>query len=136
MIFKSPYLSLTCTLLLCFFLGCRNSNVQVTKGNIQIGAAPKGSLFVTNTATIVHVDKLERIVTLSHARDLRKYTFLETQDSEGNKTAIIKTRANRMNNLCTADILEGAPDINDQATVLEAEASAKLRETYRDPIEG
>lgn len=136
MIFKTPYLSLTCTLLLCFFLGCGNPNVQVTKGDKQIGAAPRGSLFATNAATIVHVDKLERLVTLKYARDLSEYTFLETRDIEGNKTAIIKTRANRKNNLCTADILEGAPKINDQATVLEAEASAKLRETYRDPVEG
>ena len=136
MIFKSPYLSLIYTLLLCLLLGCGNSNVQVTKGDKQVGAAPIGSLFVTNAATIVHVDRLERLVTLSHARDLGEYTFLETQDSEGNKTAIIKTRANRENGLRTADILEGTPHINDQATVIEAEASTKLRETYRDPIKG
>lgn len=136
MIFKPPYLSLTYTLLLCFFLGCGNSNIQVIKGDTQIGAAPRGSLFATNTATIVHVDRLERLVTLRHAQGLEEYTFLKTQDSEGNKTAIIKTRATRKNGLCTADILEGVPDINDQATALEAEASAKLRETYRDPVEG
>ena len=136
MIFKSPYISLTCTLVLWFLLGCGNSNVQITKGDKQIGAAPKGSLFATNAATIVHVDKLERLVTLRYAQNLGKHTFLETQDSEGNKTAIIKTRANRENGLRTADILEGTPHINDQATVIEAEASTKLRETYRDPIKG
>lgn len=123
------------TLLLLALLGCQNANVRVTKGDKQIGVAPSGTLYLTRASTIVHVDKFERIVTLRNAQSIGEYTFLETQDSEGNKTAILKTRAIRKNRLQTADILEGAPRINDLATVLDAETSAKLRETYRDTID-
>ena len=133
---KALYTFTVLTLLLSLLLGCRNTNMRVTKGDKQVGAAPRGTLYSTSAVTIVHVDKFERIVTLSNGQELNEFTFLEAQDSGGNKTAMLKTRANRKNGLRTADILEGAPKINDQATVLGAETSAKLRETYRDPTEG
>ena len=136
MIPKALYTVTILSLLLSMLPSCQNTNVRVTKGDKQVGAAPRGTLYTTSAVTIVHVDKFERIVTLRNAQKLDEFTFLEAQDSGRNKTAILKTRANRTNGLRTADILEGAPRINDQATVLEAETSAKLRETYRDPVEG
>ena len=136
MIPKALYTVTILSLLLSMLPSCQNTNVRVTKGDKQVGAAPRGTLYATSAVTIVHVDKFERIVTLRNAQKLDEFTFLEAQDSERNKTAILKTRANRTNGLRTADILEGAPRINDQATVLDVETSAKLRETYRDPVEG
>ncbi len=136
MISKVLYPVTVLTLLLSMLPGCQNTNVRVTKGDKQVGVAPRGTLFRTSAVTIVHVDKFERIVTLRNAQQIDEFTFLEAQDSGGNKTAILKTRANRTNGLRTADILEGTPRINDRATVIEVETSAKLRETYRDPVEG
>ena len=136
MIPKALYTVTILSLLLSMLPSCQNTNLRVTKGDKQVGAAPRGTLYTTSAVTIVHVDKFERIVTLRNAQQIDEFTFLEAQDSGGNKTAILKTRANRTNGLRTADILEGAPRINDLATVLEAETSAMLRETYRDPVEG
>ena len=136
MIPKALFTVTVLTLLLSMLPACQNTNVRVTKGDKQVGVAPRGTLFTTSAVTIVHVDKFERIVTLRNAQQIDEFTFLEAQDSGGNKTAILKTRANRTNGLRTADILEGTPRINDRATVLEVETSAKLRKTYRDPVEG
>jgi UTP:GlnB (protein PII) uridylyltransferase len=133
---KALYTITVLTLLLSMLPGCQNTNVRVTKGDKQVGVAPRGTLYTTSAVTIVHVDKFARIVTLSNGQELDEFTFLEAQDSVGNNTAILKTRANRTNGLRTADILEGAPRINDRATVLEVETSTELRETYRDPVEG
>ena len=130
------YIIAVSALMFSLLPGCQNSNVRVIKGEEQIGAAPVGSLFATSVATIVHVDKFERLVTLSHAKSLKEYTFLESHDMKGNKTAILKTRINRTNSLRTADILEGAPKINDKVIAAGPEASERLREIYRDPIGG
>ena len=136
MIPKALFTVTVLTILLSMLPACQNTNVRVTKGDKQVGVAPRGTLFTTSAVTIVHVDKFERIVTLRNAQQIDEFTFLEAQDSGGNKTAILKTRANRTNGLRTADILEGTPRINDRATVIEVETSAKLRETYRDPVDG
>jgi len=107
--------------------------VRVTEGDQQIGSAPTGSLFVTDQATIVHVDEFERLATLRNARKFTAGTFLETRDSEGNKSATLKTRENRNIGLGTADIVEGLPKINDRATPVSASESARLEKIYRDP---
>jgi hypothetical protein len=85
--------------------------------------------------TIVHVDEFERLATLRNAKSFPAGTFLSTQDNQGNKTAILKARANRAVGLRTADILEGQPHINDIARPVSASESMRLGKIYRDPVE-
>ena len=123
---------------LCLTLlsGCGGARgVRITEGKEQIGSAPTGSIFVTNTATIVHVDELARLATLRNARELDAGTFLETKDKQGQKTATLKTRSKRETGLRTADILEGTPSINNTAVPVSAAESARLEKIYRDPVE-
>jgi hypothetical protein len=123
-------------LLLCLLSGCGGSSgIRVTEGDQQIGAAPTGSLFYTTDATIVHVDESERLATLRNARSFAEYTFLETRNIEGIKSATLKTRPSRDSGLRTADILEGMPKINDRATPVGADESVRLSKIYRDPVE-
>lgn len=135
MLHKALPLLAVSALLLSLLAGCGGTGIRVTEGDQQIGAAPTGSLFLTNAATIVHVDEFERLATLRNARNFAEYTFLETRDPEGNKSATLKTRANRNSGLRTADILEGMPKINDRATPVNPAESARLSEIYRDPVE-
>ena len=121
-----PYKTLLFCILLAVSLsllsGCGGSrSVRVTEGDQQIRSALTGSLYATDQATIVHVNKFDRLATLRNARSFPKSTFLETRDSEGNKSAILKTRGNRPAGLGTADIVEGLPKINDRASPVNAD---------------
>lgn len=106
--------------------------VRVIEGDQQIRSALTGSLYATDQATIVHVNKFDRLATLRNARSFPQSTFLETHDSEGNKSAILKTRGNRPTGLGTADIVEGLPKINDRASPVNATESVRLGKIYRD----
>ena len=119
--------------LLSMFGGCGGSrSVRVIKGDQQIRSALTGSVYATNQAVIVHVNKFDRLATLRNARKFSAFTFLETRDSEGNKSAILKTRENRPTGLGTADIVEGLPKINDYATPVNDAECIRLRKIYRD----
>ena len=113
--------------------GCAGPRgIRVIEGDQQIRSAPTGTIFASDHAIIVHVNEFDRLATLRNARSFAAYTFLETRDSEGNKSAILKTRENRPVGLGTADIVEGLPKINDRASPVKADESARLRKIYRD----
>ena len=113
--------------------GCSGSrSVRVIEGDEQIRSALTGSVYSTEQAIIVHVNEFDRLATLRNARIFPAFTFLETRDSEGNKSAILKTRENRPAGLGTADIVEGLPKINDHATPVNAAESVRLGKIYRD----
>ena len=127
---------LSCALLavsLSLLSGCGGSrSVRVIEGDQQIRSALTGSTYATDQATIVHVNEFDRLATLRNARSFPKSTFLETRDSEGNKSAILKTRGNRPAGLGTADVVEGLPKINDRASPVNATESVRLGKIYRD----
>ena len=132
-----PHKTLLCYALLTFSLfiivGCGSpSSVRVIEGDQKVRSALTGSVYTTNQTIIVHVSKFDRLATLSNARNFPAFTFLETSDSEGNKSAILKTRESRPGRLGTADIVEGLPKINDCATPVSAAESLRLRKIYRD----
>ena len=124
---------LLAAVLLSMFSSCVGSrSVRVIKGDQQIRSALTGSVYATDQAIIVHVNKFDRLATLSNARNFSAFTFLETRDSEGNKSAILKTRENRPIGLGTADIVEGLPKINDHATPVNDAENVRLGKIYRD----
>ena len=132
-----PHKSLLSFVLLAVSLsllgGCSGSrSVRVIEGDQQIRSALTGSVYSTEQAIIVHVNEFDRLATLRNARIFPAFTFLQTRDSEGNKSAILKTRGNRPAGLGTADIVEGLPKINDHATPVNAAESVRLRKIYRD----
>ena len=132
-----PHKSLLSFVLLAVSLsllgGCSGSrSVRVIEGDQQIRSALTGSVYSTEQAIIVHVNEFDRLATLRNARIFPAFTFLETRDSEGNKSAILKTRENRPAGLGTADIVEGLPEINDHATPVNAAESVRLGKIYRD----
>ncbi len=127
---------LSCALLavsLSLLSGCGGSrSVRVIEGDQQIRSALTGSIYASDQASIVHVNELDRLATLRNARSFSASTFLETHDSEGNNSAILKTRGNRPTGLGTADIVEGSPKINDRATSVNTAESVRLGKIYRD----
>tara|TARA_B100001248_G_scaffold197951_1_gene152421 strand:- start:554 stop:880 length:327 start_codon:yes stop_codon:yes gene_type:complete len=104
----------------------------VIEGDQKIRSALTGSVYATDQAIIVHVNEFDRLATLRNARSYSASTFLETRDSEGKKSALLKTRENRPTGLGTADIVEGLPKINDRASPVNAAESVRLGKIYRD----
>ncbi|MBL6828931.1 MAG: hypothetical protein ISQ74_03465 [Puniceicoccaceae bacterium] len=130
---KTLFSCVLAAVLLSMFGGCGGSrSVRVIEGDEQIRSALTGSVYASDQAIIVHVNEFDRLATLRNARSFPKSTFLETSDSEGNKSAILKTRGNRPTGLGTADIVEGLPKINDRATPVNAAENVRLGKIYRD----
>jgi len=113
---------------------CRTgSGVRITEGNQTIDAEESGTVIKSKTATVVHVDMNERIATIRNGRDLES-GFLASIDRNGKRTAILKTRENRIIGLRTADVIEGKPSINDTISPVSSKESESLSKIYRDPM--
>ena len=135
--YKMPHIALPSSALVVISLsllgGCSGpSSVRVIEGDQKIRSALTGSVYATDQAIIVHVNEFDRLATLRNARSYSASTFLETRDSEGKKSALLKTRENRPAGLGTADIVEGLPKINDRASPVNAAESVRLGKIYRD----
>ena len=135
--YKMPHIALLSSALVVISLfllgGCSSpSSVRVIEGDQKIRSALTGSVYATDQAIIVHVNEFDRLATLRNARSYSASTFLETRDSEGKKSALLKTRENRPAGLGTADIVEGLPKINDRASPVNAAEGVRLGKIYRD----
>lgn len=135
--YNMPHIALLSSALVVISLsllgGCSSpSSVRVIEGDQKIRSALTGSVYATDQAIIVHVNEFDRLATLRNARSYSASTFLETRDSEGKKSALLKTRENRPAGLGTADIVEGLPKINDRASPVNAAESVRLGKIYRD----
>ena len=133
MLYKTLFSIALAAVSLSIFSGCGGSrSIRIIEGDQQIRPAPTGSVYSTDQAIIVHVNEFDRLATLRNARNFPESTFLETYDSKGNKSAILKTRGNRSTGIGIADIVEGLPRINDHATPTSAAESVRLGKIYRD----
>lgn len=107
--------------------------VRITEGTENMGSAPAGTLFATQQASIVHVDRTGRLATLRKGGHFKDGAFLIVKDSgDGEQTGVLKALPSRAIGLRTADVLEGEPDINDVVFPASATEAAELGKIYRD----
>ena len=133
MLYKTLFSLVLAAVSLSLFGGCRGSrSVRIIEGDQQIRSALTGTVYASDQVIVVHVNEFDRLATLRNARSFPKSTFLETCDSKGNKSAILKTRGIRTTGLGIADIVEGLPKINDRATPVNAAENIRLGKIYRD----
>lgn len=120
------------TLLALTFLATIGLTGCATSTKIHIGqdeqktVAPKR--LTKDSPQIVHIDLFERIATIRNQK-AQSSTFLLTIDSKGNETGVLKVRP-QTGSLCTADILEGNPRINNSVKPADAARSQKLNMLY------
>ena len=88
---------------------------------------------IQTNSIILHVDELQRIVTLKSDINLEKGYFISNNPLSGNETSVIKLLSSSHGNLYMGDILEGRPSINDFILKATKERSESLREIYNDP---
>lgn len=135
MISKYTQLLATVTLsMMALFLvaGCGTSGVTVREGK-QRETTETGNRISKDSAVIVHVDMSDRIATIRKGFGLGE-NFLIAKNQQGQETAVLKGRERSASEgLQTADVLEGAPRINDIVVAASAERSAALAKIYLEP---
>ncbi|MFP4261587.1 MAG: hypothetical protein ACLFS1_10960 [Opitutales bacterium] len=125
---QSSTLLILAALLLSACGGSREN--RITEGSEQIGASPVGTRFVASSASIVHVDKSERIATIRRGLTITDGTFLQALDRSGEQTGLLKVRPIKPSGLRTAYILEGDPAVGDSVSKVDAEESSRLKQAY------
>ena len=126
----NPRILITCASLLALaFTGCGGKGTRVIEGNQNLTAPP---VVNRNAPLIVHIDLFERLATIRNGAALGDQ-FLIATNYAGVETGVLKARPLRIGSpLLTADILEGAPKINNMISTADAARSMELSKVYRN----
>lgn len=124
-------------ILLAFFAACGGgSGIRVTEASGPFAEAEASDLAQPSDATLVHVNLRERLATIRNGNLYPENTFLETLSRGGERTGLLKTRAQRPRGLRTADILEGTPNINNLTVPVSDSERSRLEALYGDSAGG
>ena len=125
---STPYLFLITSLIL---VSCYSS--KSVDNDIPLEQSNNSELLNTQiSASIMHVDLVERIVTLKSNTALEP-GFYVLSNKNGDVSSAIKLSQNSYSSLYEADILEGRPRINDIVSLASIEEVKSLSEKYSDP---
>ena len=83
-------------------------------------------------ASIVHIDKTQRIVTIRSDRDLDSGYYITSSKLSDTKSSVIKLYDASYESIYIADILEGTPRITDSISMVSEERSKKLDAYYTE----
>jgi hypothetical protein len=125
---STPYLFLITSLIL---VSCYSS--KSVDNDIPLEQTINSELLNTQiSASIMHVDLVERIVTLKSNTALEP-GFYVLSNKNGDVSSAIKLSQNSYSSLYEADILEGRPRINDIVSLASTEEVKSLSKKYSDP---
>ena len=125
---STPYLFLITSLIL---VSCYSS--KSVDNDIPLEQSNNPELQNTQiSASIMHVDLVERIVTLKSNIALEP-GFYVLSNKNGDFSSAIKLSQNSYSSLYEADILEGRPRINDIVRLASTEEVKSLSKKYSDP---
>lgn len=125
---STPYLFLITSLIL---VSCYSS--KSVDNDIPREQSNNSELLNTQiSASIMHVDLVERIVTLKSNTALEP-GFYVLSNINGDVSSAIKLSQNSYSSLYEADILEGRPRINDIVSLASTEEVKSLSKKYSDP---
>ena len=86
------------------------------------------------TATIVHIDKKQRVITIRCTCPIEHGGYYTTHSELGNKqNSIIKVYDSSYESIFIADILEGTPKITDSISRVSEEKSKELDAYFTEP---
>ncbi|MFL2842792.1 MAG: hypothetical protein ACJ0BQ_00385 [Coraliomargaritaceae bacterium] len=125
---STPYLFLITSLIL---VSCYSS--KSVDNDIPLEQTINSELLNTQiSASIMHVDLVERIVTLKSNTALEP-GFYVLSNKNGDVSSAIKLSQNSYSSIYEADILEGRPRINDIVSLASTEEVKSLSKKYSDP---
>lgn len=114
---------------------CSSSNSIRLKGSSDEKKDDLSNLEVAvkiEEATIVHIDKKQRIVTIRSNRPLDEGYYITSSQSSEKESSVIKLYDASYESIFIADILEGLPKINDSIAKATLERSQELDENYTE----
>ena len=85
-----------------------------------------------DNASIVHIDKTQRIVTIRSNRPLNKGYYITSSQFSDKESSVIKLYDASYESIFIADILEGTPKITDSISKVSEERSKELDVYYTD----
>ena len=85
-----------------------------------------------DNASIVHIDKTQRIVTIRSNRPLNKGYYITSSQYSDTESSVIKLYDASYELIFIADILEGTPKITDSISKVSEERSKELDVYYTD----
>ena len=85
-----------------------------------------------DNASIVHIDKTQRIVTIRSNRPLNKGYYITSSQYSDTESSVIKLYDASYESIFIADILEGTPKITDSISKVSEERSKELDVYYTD----
>ena len=87
-----------------------------------------------DNASIVHIDKTQRIVTIRSNRPLNKGYYITSSQFSDKESSVIKLYDASYESIFIADILEGTPKITDAISRVSEERSKELDAYYTEAI--
>ena len=129
-------ISIKILLLTVFFLtSCSSSNsIRLKESanskkddfyNIEVAEEVEG-------ASIVHIDQMERIVTIRSKKALSKGYYITISQLDDKESSVIKLYDASYETLFIADILEGSPKISDSLAYATKKRSKILDQNYTE----
>ena len=85
-----------------------------------------------DNASIVHIDKTQRIVTIRSNRPLDKGYYITSSQYSDTESSMIKLYDSSYESIFIADILEGTPKITDSISKVSEERSKELDVYYTE----
>ena len=85
-----------------------------------------------DNASIVHIDKTQRIVTIRSNRPLNKGYYITSSQFSDTESSVIKLYDASYESIFIADILEGTPKITDSISRVSEERSKELDAYYTE----
>ena len=130
-------LNLTYFLLLTVILltSCNSSKSVRLKDSSDSKKGNQSNLEIAekiDNASIVHIDKTQRIVTIRSNRPLNKGYYITSSQYSDTESSVIKLYDASYESIFIADILEGTPKITDSISKVSEERSKELDVYYTD----
>ena len=134
---KSMKLILSYFLLISVILltSCSSSNSVRLKDSSDSHKGNKSNLEIAEkieNASIVHIDKTQRIVTIRSSRPLKKGYYITSSKFRDTESSVIKLYDASYESIFIADILEGTPKITDSISIVNEERRKELDAYYTE----
>ena len=132
-------LNLTYFLLLTviFLTSCNSSKSVRLKDTSDSKKGDQSNLEITekiDNASIVHIDKTQRIVTIRSNRPLNKGYYITSSQFSDTESSVIKLYDASFESIFIADILEGTPKITDSISRVGEVRRKELDAYYTEAI--
>ena len=113
----------------------KSIHLKDTSDSLKVDSSNSINTKQFENATIVHIDKKQRVITVRCTCPLKHQGYYTTHSELSNKqNSLIKLYDSSYESIYIGDILEGTPNLNDLLSKVEEEKSLELDEFYTEAV--